>query len=97
MAHPSSITGLAARQLDELVGRLNHNTNGPRSRGRPWAASLRRRVIVACASLRTNLTLRELAAVFDLLKSQIPRIVADLVPLITALVAQSALGDRRRT
>jgi hypothetical protein len=54
-------------------------------------------VIVACTSLRTNLTLRELAAVFGMSTSQVHRIVTDLVTRIAALLATSATGDRRRT
>jgi len=61
------------------------------------SARLPRRVVVACASLRTNLTLRELAAVFGMSTSQVHRIVANLVPRIAALLATSNSGDRRRT
>jgi hypothetical protein len=70
---------------------------GRRPRGRPWAAPLPRRVAVACASLRTNLTLRELAAVFRMSASQVHRVVVDLVPRIAALLATTNIGDRRRT
>jgi hypothetical protein len=42
-------------------------------------------VLVACASLRTNLTLRELAAIFSISTSQTHRIIANLVPRLAAL------------
>ena len=64
-------------------------------RGRPWASSLERRLTLVCASLRTNLTLRELAAMFDISKSQVHRIVADLVPRLAGLLPSTIDPDRR--
>jgi hypothetical protein len=89
-----SLTGLTPIQLETVVDRLRLVR---RARGRPWAAPLRKRVIVACTSLRTNLTLRELATVFGMSTSQVHRVVADLVPRLAALLVTSAIGDRRRT
>ena len=54
-----------------------------RGRGRPWACSLRTRVVVLCVALRTNLTFREIAAVFSISR------IAALEPV--------AVEDRRRT
>ena len=53
--------------------------------------------MVACASLRTHLTMRELAAVFAMSKSQAQRIIADLVPRLAALLDSRRYDDRRRT
>ena len=86
------ITGLPSSVLRELQRRLR-NTQ-PR-RGRPWASSLERRLTVVCTSLRTNLTLRELAAVFDISKSQVHRIVADLVPRLAGLLGSTVDPDHR--
>lgn len=91
------LTGLTRPQIDAVIEHLQSRTRIRRSRGRPWAASLRRRVVVACASLRTNLTMRELAAVFGMSKSQVHRIVAELAPRLAARFDAEARGDRRRT
>jgi DNA-binding IclR family transcriptional regulator len=40
-------------------------------------------VLVACAALRTNLTMRELAAVFRISKSAAHRIVTTMTPQIS--------------
>jgi hypothetical protein len=90
----SSLTGLPPRVVRAVIDALRSTHRHP---GRPWAAPLPRRVIVVCTSLRTNLTFRELAAAFGMSVSQVHRIVTDLVPRIAALLATSALGDRRRT
>lgn len=42
---------------------------------------------IACTSLRTNITVRELAAVFAISRAQAQRIVTDIVRRIAALVA----------
>lgn len=90
-----SLTGLTQLHIETVVARLRPASS--LVRGRPWAAPLWRRVLVACTSLRTNLTLRELAAVFGMSTSQVHRIIADLVPRLAALLATSPVGDRRRT
>lgn len=95
MASCSSLTGLATIHIAAVIARVRSPHR--RVRGRPWAAPLPRRVLVACASLRTNLTLRELAVVFDMSTSQVHRIVSDLVPRLAALLTHTAQGDRRRT
>jgi len=87
-----SITGLPYVVLHELQRRL-HNTQP--SRGRPWASSLERRLTIVCTGLRTNLTLRELATVFGISKSQVHRIVADRVPRLAGLLASTIDPDRR--
>ena len=91
-----SLTGLTQSQLDAVTNQVRSSATCPRARGRPWATALRRRVLVVCASLRTNLTIRELAAVFHISKSQVQRIIADLVPRLAGLLASGTLGDVER-
>ena len=89
-------TGLTAIELDTLLERLR--TEPSYRRGRPWARPLRDRVLVLCMSLRTNLTLREIAAVCAMSRSQVHRIVVDLTPRLAALMRTYAKApDRRRT
>jgi len=64
-------------------------------RGRPWSCSRRRRVLIACVALRTNLTMRELAASFAISKSAVHRIVATLVPQLASLANEDTASDRR--
>jgi DNA-binding MarR family transcriptional regulator len=64
-------------------------------RGRPWSASRRRRVLLTCAALRTNLTIRELAATFGVSRSAADRIIASMTPRIAALLPCPAVSDRR--
>jgi hypothetical protein len=59
--------------------------------------SLARRIVIACTALRTNLTVRELAAVFAISKSQAHRIVADLTPRVASLMGAAVDRDRRAT
>ena len=91
-----SLTGLTQSQLDAVTNQVRSSATCLRARGRPWATSLRRSVLVVCASLRTNLTIRELAAVFHISKSQVQRIIADLVPRLAGLLASGTLGDVER-
>lgn len=48
----------------------------------------------ACAALRTNLTVRQLAAVFDISKSQANRIIADLTPRLADRLDCTVNADR---
>lgn len=91
MLDRSALTGLPCVLIATLVRRLR----SPIARGRPWALSLQRRVEIACASLRTNLTIRELAAVFSLSRAQAHRIVSDIVARLATMVASPTLTDRR--
>lgn len=77
------LASMTRRQLDAIVARLARHDH---QRGRPWSCSLRRRVLVTCVSLRTNLTFRELAACASLSSSTVHRIVTTLTPLLAALV-----------
>lgn len=96
MAIPTEhATGLTSSELDRLLERLRDEQR--RRRGRPWARSLRDRVLVVCMSLRTNLTLREIGALYAMSRSQVHRIIADLTPRLAALMAAASDHDRRRT
>lgn len=87
----STLTGVPSRALAVVIERLRSNTR----RGRPWALSLDRRVVITCTSLRTNLTVRELAAVFGISRAQAHRIVCDIVARMAAL-ALPVLADLDR-
>jgi hypothetical protein len=82
---------LTLDQLDNVVARLR--TTEPR-RGHGWAQPLERRVLVACVALRTNLTVRELAAV-AISKSQAHRIVANVTARLAALLDGTVIWNRR--
>ena len=86
----TAATGLDVDTLEVLVDRLVASES---ARGRPWSCSLRRRTIIVCVALRTNLTIRELAAIFAISKSQVHRILGDLVPRLAALLTMN--HDRR--
>jgi hypothetical protein len=81
------LAAITHRRLAQVLRRLPAE---PR-RGRPWACSRRRRVVIACVALRTNLT------AFGISKSTAHRIVAAVTPQLAALVARDALRDRRES
>jgi hypothetical protein len=87
------LAALSSRRLAALVQRVPQHR---RRRGRPWSCSIRRRILIACAALRTNLTIRELAAVTRLSKSTVYRIVATMTPRIAQLGA-AVPTDRRES
>jgi hypothetical protein len=89
----------AAIGLDhhELATVVTHLETGARRRGRRWALPLRTRLVVVCTSLRTNLTFRELEALFAISPSQAHRILVDLIPRLAALLAVPPADDRRRS
>jgi DDE superfamily endonuclease len=87
-----SAPGLRTAQLSAVIDTLRRSQ---RRRGRPWACSLRRRVMLTCWRLRTNLTVRELATMFAISKSQAHRIIADVTPRLAALLTIDR--DHRRS
>jgi hypothetical protein len=89
--HMLALAALTRRRLTVLLRTLRPDPG----RGRPWAQSRSRRVLIACAALRTNLTMRELAAAFAISKSTAHRIVSTMTPQIAALAASTAPRDRR--
>jgi hypothetical protein len=87
------LAAMTDRRLASILARLPAE---PR-RGRPWSRPLRQRVLVTCAALRTNLTLRELGACFGISKSTAHRIVSTMTPQLAALAARDPLHDRRES
>jgi len=71
-----ALAAITHRRLAAVIHRLPPE---PR-RGRRWSCSLAQRVLLACAALRTNLTIRELAACFAISKSAAHRIVSTMTP-----------------
>jgi hypothetical protein len=59
------LAAITRRRLAAVIHRLPPE---PRC-GRPWSCSLAQRILIACAALRTNLTIRELAASFAISRS----------------------------
>ena len=91
----SLLTGLVPASLAAVIRCLRPERV---RRGRPWALSLERRVVLACTSLRTNLTVRELAAVFHISSAQAHRVVTDIVTRVAALAALTQVPlDRRHS
>ena len=87
------LAALTRPRLAALIHRLP-----PQHRcGRPWSCSLARRILIACAALRTNLTMRELAASFAISKSAVHRIISTMTPRLAALGAQNRPNDRRES
>ena len=62
---------------------------------RPWALKLRTRGLLACIALRTNLTIREVAALFGISRSQAHRIIADMTRRLATLLSRTVDHDRR--
>jgi hypothetical protein len=87
------LAAITHRRLEAVLHRLPPEP----CRGRPWSSSLRRRVLITCAALRTNLTIRELAASFAISKSTAHRIIASLVPKLAALLEETRPRDRRES
>jgi hypothetical protein len=87
------LRGLTRDRLTTLVRRLG----GEPRRGRPWSCPLHKRVLLACAALRTNLTIRELAAIFGVSRSAAHRIIATMTPRLPALLTEPCLRDRRES
>ena len=88
-----SLTGLTSPALDAIVRRLRPTRT---RRGRPWALPLERRVLIACTSLRTNLTVRELATIFGVPPAQAHRVVTDIVQRMAGLVSATPEDLDRR-
>ncbi len=87
---------LAALTRDRLATLLRYLPAVPR-RGRPWSRSRSQRVLIACTALRTNLTIRELAATFAVSKSTAHRIVSTMTAQFAALADTTSLQDRRES
>lgn len=87
----SGLTPAPLQALTVRVGLARPNLG----RGRPWSVTLPQRVLILVASLRTNLTERQLAAVFRVAKTTIHRIIATCLPIIAAFLPKVARPDAR--
>jgi hypothetical protein len=87
------LAAITRRRLAAVIHRLPPE---PRH-GRPWSCSLAQRVLIACAALRTNLTIRELAACFAISKSTAHRIASTMTPRLAGLESQNRPTDRRQS
>ena len=76
---------LAALDPPRLRWLLDHIALERGRRGRRWSRSLQKRILITCAALRTNMTVRELAATFGLSKSSAHRIVSTTTRLLADL------------
>ncbi|CAN5345498.1 hypothetical protein BH23ACT9_BH23ACT9_39520 [soil metagenome] len=85
------LTGLTKAHIDHITAELAR----PARPGRPWALPLASRVLLAAAALRTNLTVRQLAAIIDISKSQAHRIIDHLTPLLAGLLDATVDDDKR--
>ncbi|WP_427921590.1 transposase family protein [Streptomyces sp. cg40] len=82
-------TGLSPRQFGKLITALRREGADPVRKGRPWSLPLEDRVLLVAAYWRTNLTLRQLAPLFEVSKSAADRIIDHLGPAL-------ALQQRKR-
>ncbi len=85
--------GLSSGLFKKILARLRKTDR--RRRGPPWSTSLRRRLLLVCLALRTNLTMRELAALLAVSKSHVHRVIADLTPRIAAFFHDAKAHERR--
>ena len=82
-------SGLSARQFARLVRQLRAEGADPALKGRPWGLAFEDRVLLVTTYWRTNLTIRQIAALFGTSKSAAGRIIDDLAPKL-------ALQPRKR-
>jgi hypothetical protein len=84
-------TGLSPRSFGKLMTVVRREIPGAARRGRPWSLPLEDRVLLVAAYWRTNLTLRQLAALFGVSKSAADRII-DHLGLKLALQPRKRFG-----
>ena len=78
------LAGLTRECFERVLARLEPESH----RGRPWSQPIWQRVLIACVAFRTNLTLRELAAVFGTSCSTVHRVVVAMTPRLAACAAR---------
>lgn len=71
-------TGLSPRLFEKLVTVLRRKGADAVRRGRPWGLPLEDRALLVAAYWRTNLTMRQLAPLFEVSKSAADRIIDHL-------------------
>ncbi|WP_189034808.1 transposase [Nocardia rhizosphaerihabitans] len=76
-------SGLRPRTFARLITRLRREGADRPLRGRPWGLCFEDRVLLVATYWRTNLTMRQLAAVFGISKSAAARVIEDLGPALT--------------
>ena len=76
------LTGLTASQIRSVCALANHRL--PSAPGHPWGLPLPVRVLLVLIHLRTNLTTRAVATLFDTSQSAVDRIIHHLVPVLAA-------------
>jgi DDE family transposase/DDE superfamily endonuclease len=86
-------TGLSVKQYRALIDRL-WARRPDCGRGRPWALAFCDRVLLVTLAYRTNLTERQLAALFGVGPATAHRVLADLAPPLAALLGPPP-ADRR--
>lgn len=77
-----TFTGLSVHQFGKLVGIVRCRGAEQTGAGRRWGLPLEDRVLLVAAYYRTNLTLRQLAVLFDISKSAAGRVVDHLSPYL---------------
>ncbi|WP_435876307.1 transposase [Saccharopolyspora shandongensis] len=77
-----TFTGLSVRQFGKLVGIVRGRGAEQTGAGRRWGLSLDDRVLLVAVYYRTNLTLRQVALLFDVSKSAAGRVVDHLGPYL---------------
>ncbi|MEV0703320.1 transposase [Saccharopolyspora sp. NPDC050389] len=78
----TAFTGLSVRQFSKLVGIVRGRGAEQTGAGRRWGLSLDDRVLLVAVYYRTNLTLRQVALLFDVSKSAAGRVVDHLGPYL---------------
>jgi len=73
-------SGMSTRQFAKLICQLRAEGAKPPLKGRPWKLGFEDRVLLVAAYWRTNLTMRQIAALFGTSKSAADRINDDLAP-----------------
>lgn len=82
-------SGLRPSLFARLVRQLRREGADPALKGRPWGLSFADRVLLVATYWRTNLTMRQIAALFGTSKSAADRIIDDIGPRL-------ALRPRKR-
>lgn len=85
-------TGLTVRQFDKLVRVVQARGGQQTGTGRRWGLSLADRVLLVAVYYRTNLTYRQVAALFGISKSAAGRVVDHLAPLLVLAPIRRAHG-----
>ncbi|MFD3463189.1 transposase [Nocardia fluminea] len=75
-------SGLRPATFARLITQLRREGADRPLRGRPWGLCFEDRVLLVATYWRTNLTMRQLAAVFGVSKSAASRVIEDLGPAL---------------